>query len=255
MHRTTSIKRARVLIPIGIVVVATLLVGLVVWMQRDSSPETEPAPSPSTPTQSAEPDESTGLYEPSELHELDFSHAERRDEQDLLTAGPVDAPIGLIVFSDYQCPFCAQWNEETLPAMMELADAGLLRIEWRDTNIFGEASWRASHAAYAAALQDSYWEYHDLLFIDGEKRPESELSEEALIALAAELSLDTERFARDMRSASTADAVQENVDLAMELGAASTPSFIFGGIPISGAQPPDVFMNIFDALLLERGQE
>ena len=73
--------------------------------------------------------------EQSESERPDLTQFERRDAGDLLTAGPVDAPVGLIVFSDYQCPFCGQWSHETLPTMMEYAERGDLRIEWRDLNV------------------------------------------------------------------------------------------------------------------------
>ena len=178
---------------------------------------------------------------------------ERRDSQDPLTAGPVDAPVGLVVFSDYQCPYCAQWNAQTLPTLMRHAEQGELRIEWRDLNIFGEASATASRAAYAAALQDNYWEYHDALYPDGKIRPESELTEEALISLAASLGLDTERFAADLVAPATLTAIDRNQQLGLDLGAASTPVFLLGGVPISGAQPTEVFLQTFERALAQAG--
>src|SRR5699024_1153292 len=143
----------------------------------------------------AAPTEVQGAVEP------DLTDIERRDENDPLTAGPVDAPVGLVVFSDYQCPFCAQWNHDTLPVLMERAEAGELRIEWRDVNVFGDASVQASKAAYAAAMQDSYWEYHHALYPEGETR--DDLSQDALVSLAGDLGLDTRQFAADMASEET----------------------------------------------------
>lgn len=183
----------------------------------------------------------------------DYSEFELRDPGDLLTAGPVDAPVGLIVFSDYQCPYCAQWNHETLPAMMEYADAGDLRIEWRDVNIFGPESERAARAAYAAALQDSYWEYHDALFAGGETRPESELTDDTFVALAGELGLDEERFAADLDSEETTAMVAEHERLGRGLGVPSTPVFLLGGQPFSGAQPTEVFTDAVDSALERAG--
>lgn len=175
--------------------------------------------------------------------------AETRDEEDLLAAGPVDAPVVLVVFSDYQCPFCARWSEQTLPSMMEHVEAGDLRIEWRDVNVFGPASERAARASYAAALQGAFWEYHDALFEGGERRSADELSEEALVALADELGLDTDRFAADLGSEETAEVISANEQLGFDLGATFTPVFILGGQPIVGAQPTEVFEEAFPVAL------
>lgn len=182
--------------------------------------------------------------------EVDLTFAERRDADDLLAAGPVDAPVGLVIFSDYQCPYCATWSADTLPIMMERAQAGELRIEWRDVNVFGDASERASRASYAAALQGSFWEYHDELFADGVTRSERALSDGALIDLADELGLDTEQFAQDLESAQTEEQIAQNARLGLDLGAHSTPAFILGGQPILGAQPAEVFVDAFEQALL-----
>lgn len=174
---------------------------------------------------------------------------ERRDPQDPLAVGAVDAPVVMVVFSDYQCPHCAQWNEETLPAMLEHAEAGDLRIEWRDMTFLGDGSERAALASYAAAKQDAFREYHEQLFLDGQPRPESELSDAALVELAEELGLDGERFAADMASAEAASAIAENEQLASEAGVTGTPTVVIAGEQIAGAQPVEVYEDAFEAAL------
>ena len=168
---------------------------------------------------------------------------ERRDPADPLAAGPVDAPVVLIAYSDYQCPFCALWAEQTEPVMMELVAAGDLRIEWRDVNVFGEDSRRAARAAYAAGLQDRFWEYHQRLYSGGDKRSPEQLTEAALVELAAEVGLDVQRFTTDLRSVEVADQVQRNEDEGLGIGAYSTPMFLIGGQPVVGAQPTEVFVQ------------
>jgi protein-disulfide isomerase len=178
----------------------------------------------------------------------------RRDPADPLADGPVDAPVTLVVYSDYQCPFCALWSHETLPAMREYAAAGDLRIEWRDVNVFGVDSARAARAAYAAGLQGAFWEYHDSLFAEGEKPAADVLTDEGLAALAAELGLDAERFGADVASPEVGAAVQANADEGMSIGATSTPSFLVGGVPVVGAQPTEVFVAaVEDALARTAG--
>jgi protein-disulfide isomerase len=186
------------------------------------------------------------VIEPQEQPAIDL---ERRDPKDPLAAGPVDAPVVLIAYSDYQCPFCALWVEQTEPAMMELVDAGDLRIEWRDVNVFGPDSERAAQAAYAAGLQGRFWDYHQRLYAGGHKRTPEELTEGALVDLAVELGLEVDRFTTDLRSAEVAAAVQRNEDEGLGIGAYSTPTFLIGGRPVVGAQPTEVFVDaVRDAL-------
>lgn len=179
----------------------------------------------------------------------DLSFVEQRDPVDPLTAGDVKAPVGLVVFSDYQCPYCAAWSNDTLPKMMEYAENGDVYIEWRDLNIFGDESERASRAAYAAGLQGKFWEYHRELFPDGKIRYAGELSEEALVALAQELGLDVEKFTADMTSGEVESQVRTNQRLGIDLGVYSTPAFVVGGKAVMGAQPTQVFIAAVDEAL------
>lgn len=184
----------------------------------------------------------------------DLSYLETRDPDDLLALGPVDAPVGLVIFSDYQCPFCARWSHDTLPEMIEAAEAGDLRIEWRDVNIFGEGSENAARATLAAAMQDKMWEFHDTLFADGSTRSGPELERDGLIAIAGDLGLDTDQFAADFDSQSVIDQIRHNADTGRSIGVASTPAFLLGGEPIIGAQPTEVFRAALAAALERAGQ-
>ncbi|HLR94172.1 MAG TPA: thioredoxin domain-containing protein [Jiangellaceae bacterium] len=226
--------------PVAILTLAALLIALVVVLVRgqqeqEAAGESSPDDGPAAEVEVSE--------------QPDLTSAERRDPDDLLAAGPVEAPVTLVVFSDYQCPYCAQWSDETLPLMMERVEAGDLRIEWRDVNIYGAPSERAARASYAAALQGSFWEYHDALFENGEKRSEAELDGEALVALAGELGLDTEQFTADMDAEPTQAQITENAKLGLDLGAHSTPAFVMGGQPMVGAQPSQVFVDAFEQAL------
>ena len=173
----------------------------------------------------------------------------RRDVDDPLAVGPVDAPVTLIVYSDYQCPFCASWATDTGPVLEEYAAAGDLRIEYRDIALFGEESQLAAQAAYAAGLQGGYLEYQKALFPGGDKLPPRGLREPALVEMARDLGLDAERFAADLSSPEVGAAVQRNIDEAAAIGAFSTPAFLLAEAPILGAQPTEVFVQAMDAAL------
>lgn len=235
------------LVPALVIVAAALLIGIVWLINTPNGGEVTPSQEPTdvelVPTQPESDGAPTEIQQP----QMDLTQFERRDAADLLSAGPVDAPVALVVFSDYQCGFCAKWSDETLPLMLERAEAGELRIEWRDVNIFGEDSERAALASYAAAQQGAFWEFHEALFPGGEKL--SDLSEAALISLADSLGLDTAQFSADMASDEAAAEIAQNAKLGLDLGAFSTPSFILGGTALVGAQPTEVFTSTLDAAL------
>ena len=157
----------------------------------------------------------------------------------------------LVVFSDYQCPYCAKWSDETLPELREYVDRGELRVEYRDVNIYGEDSERAARASLAAAMQGKHAEYHARLFADSEIRSSGELDQESLVALAEELGLDAEQFEADMDSEEVEATISENAQQGIDLGAMSTPAFIVGGTPTVGAQPTEVFTQLVDEALAE----
>ena len=149
----------------------------------------------------------------------------------------------MVVLSDYQCAYCAAWHHETLPQLMPYVETGALRVEWLDTIVYGPASQRAARAAYAAAQQDALQEIQTALFPGGETLSEAELSDEALLALAEELGLDTERFTADYDSEAAVESISADVETATTLGVYATPAFLIGGQPILGAQPSDVFIT------------
>lgn len=261
-------SRNRVVVPVIIAVVALILIVAVVFLSQGKgagkAAETPVADAQSeTVEENQSTDEAVADVESDpqsadetvvEQPEYDLTFAERRDPNDVTVAGPVDAPVVLVVFSDYQCGYCAKWSQETLPAMMQKADNGELRIEWRDVNIFGPESRRGATAAYAAGLQGKFWEYHDLLYPNGTILKGDALSEDALVALAGELGLDTAKFKEDMYADTTIAAISDNEALGLELGVYSTPSFLMGGTPIVGAQPSEVFDQAFaQALTASKG--
>lgn len=217
------------LLPLSIIAIALALIAMVLIQVVAPSGSTTPAGS------------SGG--------DIDLTEVERRDADDLLAVGPTDAPVALVVFSDYQCPFCSAWTKETLPTMMTYVESGDLRIEWRDVNVYGEASERATHAAYAAALQDRFWEYHHALFPDGEHLSGNELSAESLVAMADELGLDPVRFASDMNSEQTRNETDRNEQDGVDIGVNGTPTFIVGGELFVGPQPTDAFVDSVESAL------
>src|SRR5699024_7626705 len=150
----------------------------------------------------------------------------------------------MVMFSDYQCPFCARWTEETLAELQPMVDDGDLRIEFGAVNMYGEVSRRAARASVAAAEQGKFREYHAELVPGGEIL--SEYTAEALTASAVEKGMDAEQFEADMESENTTQIVDTNEHLGQELGAYSSPSFIVNDTTVVGAQPAQVFIDTIE---------
>ncbi|QDB78419.1 thioredoxin [Georgenia sp. 311] len=230
-----SSSRARVVVPVLLLlVVVAVVAGLLVGRGNDEEPSAAPTATATAPA-TAEPEPATEATAP------DLT---RRTEGDAMALGPVDAPVGIVVYSDYSCTYCQRWAQETLPTLAAYAEEGDVRLESRDVAILGEDSERAAVAAAAAARQGAYWEYHDLLMSDLQAR-----SEEDLVAFAEQAGLDVEQFRADLTDPEVLAVVDQNMQEAQAVGLQSTPSFIVGGTPVVGAQPTDVFVEIIEAEL------
>lgn len=177
----------------------------------------------------------------------------RVQEGDPLAVGPVDAPVVMVLFSDYRCPFCARFSNVTEPVLVErFVEAGLLRIEWRDLPLYGEASLLAARAARAAAEQGMFWEFTRAVYAAAPENGHHELTEARLRDLAVQVDLpDLEAFMAGMVSSRFDEAIQADLQQAQRLGISGTPSFVINGHPVVGAQPTEVFVEFIEGLLVE----
>ncbi|MEV8289532.1 DsbA family protein [Streptomyces niveus] len=167
----------------------------------------------------------------------------RRDASDTLAVGRADAPVVMIEYSDFQCPFCGQFARETKPELMRsYVDKGILRIEWRNFPLFGEESEQAALAGWAAGRQKKFWEFHDVAYAEKRERNTGEFSEDRLVAMARTAGVpDIERFRTDLASEKARGALGRDQEEGYGLGVTSTPAFLVNGTPILGAQPAETF--------------
>ena len=155
--------------------------------------------------------------------------------------GPADAPITIVEFSDYQCPFCRRWHDEVSRDLFA-AYPGQIRLVYRNlplTSIHPDA-FSAAEAAMCAGEQGVYWDYHDKLF-GGEL-----LGTGVYLQYAKDLSLDLTSFEACIKDQKYQAEIQADSDFALNLGVRSTPTFFINGLAIVGAQPLDVFKQVID---------
>lgn len=177
---------------------------------------------------------------------------ERRDAKDPTAVGKLDAPVDMVIYSDYQCGYCAKWTAESLPTILDkYVDTGKLRIEYRDIMFFGENSRQSAELGVAAGKQGKFQAFHDTIFEDGKTAKNADLSANGIEKLAERIGVDAEQFTADAAHADTVAMVQKNHDEASSLGVTGTPTFIVNGRPIIGAQPLDVFIEAIDEELAQ----
>ena len=185
-----------------------------------------------------------GTRPPVDPEDNPFAKLVRRDADDVTAMGDVDAPVVMLNYSEFQCPFCGKFAKDTKPTLVEeYVEDGTLRIEWRDFPYMGEESTRAATAARAAGEQGKFWEYHDALFADQAPPNSGKLTEDYLVGVADDLGLDTEKFRKDMASGPIAEAVARDFSEGQQIGVTGTPAFVVNGRPIMGAQPTEVFVE------------
>jgi len=147
--------------------------------------------------------------------------------------GPARAPVTVVEYGDFECPYCGRAE----PAVRELlAGFGDVRYVWRHlplSDVHPHAQ-LAAEAAEAAAAQDAFWEMHDLLLSH-----QDALRPADLIGYATQLELNTERFARDLRKHTYAGRVAEDVDTADLAAVSGTPTFFVNGQRHHGAYDID----------------
>lgn len=236
-QRTTGVRSAT-LIAALFVAALILMIGLIASQRASST--------------SAEGSGTVVAEEPSGQAEEPFDLS-RRIAEDPLAMGKVDAPVVLVEYADYRCPFCGVFSRETLPALVDqYVASGELRIEWRDLPVFGAESLSAAVAGRAAGEQDKFWEFNKAVFAAAPDRGHISLPREELIRLAEEVGVaDIAAFTADLDSEELIQAVQADAEEAAALGATGTPLFLVNDIPISGAQPVEVFEQAIETVLAE----
>jgi protein-disulfide isomerase len=158
--------------------------------------------------------------------------------------GPADAPVTLIEFSDFQCPFCAR----AVPIIKTLRERypTQLRVVYKHLPLesIHPRARAAAEAAVCAEEQGRFWEFHDRLFANA-----GTLSEEDLRAHASAVGLDVAAFETCRTGPKRAERIEADMAEAKAAGVTGTPAFVLNGVLLRGLQPPDALIARIDGEL------
>jgi protein-disulfide isomerase len=163
--------------------------------------------------------------------------------------GPQGAPVTIVEFSDFECPYCVR-AEATVKQVLD-AYGDKVRLVYRDFPLPNHArAPKAAEAAHCAGDQAKYWEMHEKLFASG-----NEIDVPALKKYAGELKLDQAKFDKCLDSGEKARVVEDHKKAGEEAGVSGTPAFFVNGRMISGAQPLEAFKKVIDEELASAGKK
>jgi protein-disulfide isomerase len=174
--------------------------------------------------------------------------------------GDAKAPLTIIEFGDYECPYCGRHSNQVLPQIIDdYVKTGKVRYFFKDTPIesIHPQAFKAAEAALCAGEQGKYWEMHDRLF-----KNQQTLAVNQLPAHAAALGLDLAKFRQCLDQDTYSAEIRKSIQDAMKSGLRGTPTFLVGTLDgkeptdvtvLSGGQPFLRFQQILDQMLAQKG--
>jgi protein-disulfide isomerase len=208
-----------------------------------------------------------------ELGELAEAYRPREQQQQPPPepAGPVDvpedgaafvigdpiAPVTIVEFTDYQCPFCARHATQTMPQIKaNFVDTGQVRYVIMDFPIVNNhpQATKAAEAARCAGDQDAYLAMHDALFTNQQQWSGNTQAASLFIDYAGQIGLEVAAFTECLESDRYEAAVLANLQTGVDLGIRGTPSFFLNGYFVNGAQPYELFEQAIGELAAETGR-
>lgn len=167
------------------------------------------------------------------------------------TMGDPSAPVHIIEYGDFQCPYCLKFWSETEPQLIEeYVNTGKVYFEYRSLGAFlGEESAWAAEGAYCAGDQNRFWEFHDTLYTNWTGENIGNYSYEKLIQYAGTLDLDMEEFESCLSEGKHKGTVEQDAAAGEAAGVRATPTFFINGVKLEGAQPFSVFKEFIEDAL------
>jgi protein-disulfide isomerase len=167
------------------------------------------------------------------------------------TMGDPNAPVKIIEYADFQCPYCQRyWQQTEKQIIQTYVDTGKVYYEYRSVGAFiGPESAAAAEAAYCAGDQGKFWEYHDALYSHWTGENVGDFTPDKLRQYANEVGLDATTFDTCLTQGTYKAQVIEDAANAKADGVRATPSFLINGQLFEGAQPFAAFQKVIDAAL------
>ena len=220
-HRQRAKRRNRILLILGVIVGALLIVGILIL------PSLRPVGAIATI--------------------VPRTYSQAKDNG----MGDPNAPVKIVEFSDYQCPYCENFYRQTEQRIVDTYVAtNKVYFVYRSYGAWiGQESQRAAEAAYCAGDQNRYWDYHDMLFNNQTGENVGDFTDKRLVAFAQTLGLDMSAFNSCFDSGKYTSRVAQDATDATAAGIQGTPGFLVNGKLVQGAQPFSVFQTDIEAAL------
>ena len=166
--------------------------------------------------------------------------------------GSATAPLWVIEVSDFQCPFCKQWHDQTYPALRDqYVKAGKVRLAYVNFPLASHAhAWPAAESAMCAGAQGKFWPMHDGLFATQTRWQALSSPMVVFDSLAQANGLDMRSWRDCVSSGKMKPLIEADHDRAARAGASATPSFMIGNQILTGAQPLPVLQRVIDSALV-----
>jgi protein-disulfide isomerase len=173
-------------------------------------------------------------------------------------AGDPNAPVKIVIFSDFQCPYCKEWADQTEQAVVDaFVKTGKAYLTYRSMGNFvsqniggsGTESRDAAEAAYCAGDQGKFWEMHDALFANWQGEEVGSFASKRLTEIGATIGLDATQFNDCIKSKKYRSQVNLDYQDGIAAGVTGTPSFVINGKLVEGALPIDKFQAEVEAAL------
>lgn len=172
-------------------------------------------------------------------------------EDDDPMRGVADAPVTIVEFGDYQCPFCKRLYDNFKGNIEPYIDRGEVKHIYRDFPLksIHPQAFQAAEASQCADAQGKFWQYHDLLY-DKQTEWSGNINFESLLSdYAQEVGLDIQKFESCLENGEMALEVEADYQAALALGVGSTPTFYINGRQIVGAVPWEQVKQAIESLL------